>query len=63
MINENKILDYLHNNLKVALYDVDERHNIKVKSPISNLKNLIEFVEPLNYYLSYVCGCIWINPK
>lgn len=63
MINENKILDYLQNDLKIPLYKVEESHQIIIKSPISNIKSLIEFIEPLHYYLSYVCGCIYINPK
>ena len=63
MINETKILEYLQNDLKRALVKVDEKHCIVVKSPISNLKGLIDFVEPLHYYVSYVCDSIYINPK
>lgn len=63
MINEDKIIDYLHNDLKLALYEITENHYIKVKSTIPNLRKLIDFVEPLNYYLSYQLGSIYIHPK
>lgn len=63
MINETKILDYLQNDLKRPLVAVSENHQIVVKSPITEVKKLCEFVEPLHYHVSYVCGAIYINPK
>lgn len=64
MINEDKILEYLHNELKLSLYEVTETHAIKVKSTVMNLKKLMDFVESLNYYLSYNSnGCLYIYPK
>ena len=62
-INEEKIIDFLQNDLKVALYKIQPDHTIVIASPISNLKKLSEFVEPLHYYLSYVCNSIYIHPK
>lgn len=61
-INEQKILDYLQNDLKVPLVAVNNTHAI-IKSPISQLNKLIDFVTPLHYYVSYVCQCIYINPR
>ncbi len=63
-INENKILDFLHNDLKLSLVAVNEQHQIIVKSSISNLKTVIDFVEPFNYYVSFIglAGSIYINP-
>ncbi len=63
MINEQKILDYLQDVAKVPLVEVNKSHDIIVSSAISNLKPLIEFVEPLHYWLSYVCGKIYIKPR
>lgn len=62
-INEKKIVDYLQVDMKRALVGVDKDHVIVVKSPISNLRKLVDFVEPLNYYVSYVCDSIYIRPN
>lgn len=62
-INEKKILDYLMIEKKLALVGVDERHSIVIKSTFTDLKKLCEFVEPLNYYVSYLCSSIYIFPK
>jgi len=63
MINEQKILDYLQNEMKLPLVEVKPDHQIVIKSSISQLKKLIEFVEPLHYYVSYNCASIYIIPN
>ena len=62
-INDKKILDHLQNDLKLPLIAVTERHQIVVKSNVLDIKKLSEFVEPLHYYLMYIVGAIYINPK
>ncbi len=65
-INEEKILNYL-DELKIPLVKVCDNHQIHIHSSISNLKKLVEFVEPFHYYISYIgienTGFISINPK
>lgn len=63
MINEQKILDYLMNDLKRPLVEVRPDHTIICKSPITHLNKLCELVEPLHYYVSYNVGAIYIIPK
>lgn len=67
MINETKILDYLNNELKIGLFKVTEDHSIQVYSSIANVERLIEFVTPLNYYISFIGasgkGFLCINPR
>ncbi len=63
MINEQKIIDYLQNDLKRPLLEITADHKIIIKSSISQMDKLCDFVKPLHYYVSYVCGCIYINPN
>ena len=62
-INEQKILDYLQNEIKIPLVGVDKFNSIVVKSTIGNIKKLVEFVEPLHYYVRYQLGALYITPK
>jgi len=63
MINQDKIINYLHNELKLDLYEVTDTNSIKIKSIVMNVSKLSEFVESLNYYVSYQLGCLYIHPR
>lgn len=63
MINEQKILDHLQNDLKLSLVDVDSNHWIKVKSRVQRIKALIEFVEPLHYTVQFFSPHLCIIPN
>lgn len=55
MINQEKIIEFINEDLKCSLFEIQQEHLIVVKSPISasNLKRLIELSESLNYSVRF----------